>query len=68
MQKRYALEDGSILIVDADDRMRMFNLYGDPLYMKNGVGMELKDGTVKAMKENVIWKQLRTRSTLNPRS
>ncbi len=26
MQKRYALEDGSILIVDADDRMRMFNL------------------------------------------
>ena len=66
-QKRHELKDGSILIVDANGRMRMFNLYGDPLYMKDGVAMELKDGTVIAMKENVIWKQLRTRGTLNPR-
>jgi len=66
--KRYELKDGSILIVDANGRMRMFNLYGDPLYMKDGVAMELKDGTVIAMKENVIWKELRTRGTLSPRS
>lgn len=68
IQKRYEVKDGSTLIVDADGRMRMFNLYGDPLYMKDGVAMELKDGTVIAMKENVIWKTLRTRGTLNPRT
>ncbi len=68
IQKRYELNDGSTLIVDADGRMRMFNLYGDPLYMKDGVAMKLKDGTVIAMKENVIWKTLRTRGTLNPRT
>lgn len=66
--KRYELKNGAILIIDADGRMRMFNLYGDPLYMKDGVAMELKDGTVISMKENVIWKELRTRGTLNPRS
>jgi hypothetical protein len=66
--KRYELSDGSVLIVDANGRMRMFNVYGDPLYMKDGVAMELKDGTIVAMKENVIWKQLRTRGTLNPRT
>ena len=67
-QKRYELKDGSILIVDANGGMRMFNLYGEPLYMKDGVAMELKDGTVISMKENVIWKQLRTRGSLGPRS
>jgi hypothetical protein len=66
--KRYELKDGSVLIVDANGRMRMFNLYGEPLYMKDGVAMELKDGTVVSMKENVIWKQLRTRGSLGPRS
>lgn len=66
--KRYELKDGSILLVDANGRMRMFNLYGDPLYMKDGVEMELRDGTVISMKENVIWKQLRTRGSLGPRS
>jgi hypothetical protein len=65
---RYELKNGSILLVDADSRMRMFNSYGDPLYMKDGAAMELKDGTVIAMKENVVWKQLRTRGTLSPRS
>jgi hypothetical protein len=66
-QKRYELKDGSILIVDGDGRMRMFNVYGDPNYMKDGVAMETKDGSVIVMKENVVWKQLRTRGTLNPR-
>ena len=68
IQKRYELKDGSILIVDTNGRMRMFDLYGDPIYMKDGVAMELKDGTMITMKENVIWMQLRTRGTLNPRS
>ena len=67
-QKRYELKDGSILIVDAYGRMLMFNLYGDRLYMKDGVAMELKDSTVITMKENAIWKLLRIRGTLNPRN
>jgi hypothetical protein len=66
--KRYELKDGSSLIVDADGRMRMFNLYGDPLYMKDGVAMQLEDGTIVTMKENIIWKTLRTRGTLSPRT
>lgn len=66
--KRYELKDGSVLIVDSNGRMRMFNVYGEPLYMKDGVAMELKDGAVISMKENVIWKQLRTRGSLGPRS
>jgi hypothetical protein len=66
--RRYELNDGSVLIVDANDQMRMFNFYGDPLYMKDSVAMELKDGTIVTMKENVIWKQLRTRGTLTPRT
>ena len=67
-QKRYELKDGSILIVDANGRMRMFNIYGDPVYMKDGVAMESQDGSVIVMKENALWKALRTRGTLSPRS
>lgn len=67
-QQRYTLKDGSALIVDTDGRMRMFNTYGEPIYMKDGVAMELKNGTLITMKENVIWRTLRTRGTLNPRS
>jgi hypothetical protein len=36
--------------------------------MKDGVAMELQDGTVITMKENIVWKTLRTRGTFNPRS
>ena len=67
-QKRHELKDGTVLVVDADGRMRMFNAYGDPLFMKDGVAMERKDGMVIVMKENVIWQQLRTRGTLGPRT
>ena len=65
--KRYELKDGSNLIVDANGRMPMFDLYGAPIYMRDGVAMELKDGTVIAMKENAIWRELRLRHTLSPR-
>lgn len=65
---RHELKDGSTLIVDPDGRMRMFDLWGRPLLMKDGEPMVLKDGSVIAMKENVVWKWLRIRGTLNPRS
>jgi hypothetical protein len=65
--KRYELNDGSVLMVDANGRMRMFSLYGNPLYMKDGVAMKLSDGTTIVMKENAIWRELRLRRTLSPR-
>jgi hypothetical protein len=67
-QHSYALKDGATLVVDADGRMRMFDIYGRPVYMKDGVEMETKDGTVIVMKENVVWRTLRTRGTFNPHS
>jgi len=65
---RHELRDGSTLVVDPDGRMRMFDRYERPLFMKDGEAMVLKDGSVIVMKENVIWKTLRTRGTLNPRA
>jgi hypothetical protein len=64
---RYALADNGTLVVDADGRMRMFDIYGQPVYMKDGEPMRLKDNTVVVMKENVIWKALRTKGTPGPR-
>jgi len=66
--QRYVLKDGNTLVVDPDGRMRMFAADGDRVYMKDGVAMELQDGTVVLMKENVVWKTLRTRGTFNPKS
>jgi hypothetical protein len=66
--QRVVLKDGNTLYVDADGRMRMFAPDGDRVYMKDGVAMELQDGTVVTMKENIVWKTLRTRGTFNPRS
>lgn len=68
LSQRYALKDGNTLVVNADGRMRMFAPDGDRVYMKDGVAMELQDGTVVLMKENVVWKTLRTRGTFNPKS
>lgn len=64
----YELKDGSTLTINADGRMRMFDVYGRPLYMSDGVPMVLKDGSVVVMKEDILWKTLRIRGTLNPRA
>ena len=66
--QRHVLKDGNTLYVDTDGRMRMFAPAGDRVYMKDGVPMELQDGTVIIMKENILWKNLRTHGTFNPRS
>lgn len=65
---RYELKDGTRLIVDPDGRMRMFDAWGRPVYMKDGEPMVLKDGSVIVMKENTVWKALRLRGTFNPRT
>jgi hypothetical protein len=66
--QRYVLKDGNTLYVDSNGGMRMFAPAGERVYMKDGVAMELQDGTVITMKENIVWKTLRTRGTFNPRS
>ncbi len=65
--QRYVLKDGNTLYVHTNGQMRMFAPDGDRVYMKSGVPMELQDGTVIVMKEDALWKTLRTRGTLNPR-
>jgi len=66
--QRQVLKDGNTLLVDADGRMRMFAPDGDRVYMKDGVAMEAQDGAVITMKENIVWKTLRTRGTFNGHS
>jgi len=66
--QRYVLENGDILLVDADGGMRMFDATGGRVMMKDGVAMQLADGRVIVMKENVVWKSLRTRGSMGPRS
>ena len=65
--QRYVLKNGDVLLVDADGGMRMFDTTGDRVMMKDGVSMELGDGRVIVMKENVVWKSLRTRGSMGPR-
>lgn len=64
---RYLLDNGGALIVDDDGRMRTFNAGGHPVFVPEGTRLTLVDGTVVTMHENVIWRELRTRHTLNPK-
>ena len=66
--ERYTLKDGTTLFVDANGTMRMFSADGSTIHMRDGVPMETADGKVIAMRENVLWKELRTRGTLSPKS
>lgn len=64
----FALKDGSTLFVAANGTMRMFAADGSKIHMKDGVAMETSDGKVISMREDVLWKTLRTRGTLSPKS
>jgi len=52
------LKDGSYLFINDDDNMRMVDKNGNPIQMKDGVEMELEDGTVIMMKNKKIWRHL----------
>ena len=65
--QRYVLKNGDVLLVDANGGMRMFDVSGYRVMMKDGTPMELNDGRVVVMKENVVWKSLRTRGSMSPR-
>jgi hypothetical protein len=51
-----ALKDGSHLFINDDGTMRMVDNDGKPFEMKEGVEMELEDGTLIMMKNKKIWR------------
>jgi hypothetical protein len=55
---RYDLKDGTTLYVHPDGTMRMVDLHGKPMSMKDGVEMELKDGNTLMMKNKRVWIQV----------
>tara|TARA_R110000782_G_scaffold30891_9_gene76591 strand:- start:1593 stop:1955 length:363 start_codon:yes stop_codon:yes gene_type:complete len=50
------LKDGATLITNDDGTMNMKNKDGDPVAMKNGVAMELEDGSLIMMKNKKVWR------------
>lgn len=51
------LKDGSYLFINEDtDTMRMIDKNGNPVEMKDGVEMELEDGSLIMMKNKKIWR------------
>jgi hypothetical protein len=50
------LKNGSYLFINEDETMRMVDRHGMPVQMKDGVEMELEDGTVIMMKNKKIWR------------
>ena len=49
------LKDGSYLFINSDDTMAMMDKNGRPVRMKDGVEMELEDGTLIMMKNEKLW-------------
>lgn len=56
MSEPLQLKDGSYLFINEDDTMRMVDKDGNPIKMKEGVEMELKDGSLILMKSKKLWR------------
>ncbi len=52
------LKDGSLLFVNNDGTMRMVDKTGQPITMKEGVEMELADGSVVMMQNKKVWRHV----------
>ena len=50
------LKDGSHLFINGDNITRMVDKDGKPITMKDGVEMELEDGSLIMMKNEKIWR------------
>jgi hypothetical protein len=50
------LKDGSYLFMNEGDTMRMVDNKGRPVKMRDGVEMELEDGTLIMMKNEKMWR------------
>jgi hypothetical protein len=51
------MKNGSYLFIN-HDTMRMVDKNGKPVEMKDGIEMELSDGTIIMMENNKIWQQI----------
>ncbi len=56
------LKDGSYLFVNDDDTMRMVDKTGKPIQMKEGVEMELEDGSIVMMQNKRLWRHVHSKS------
>lgn len=54
----FHLKDGSVLFVQADGSMKMVDNKGEPMKMKEGVPMEVDDGSIIMMRQKHIWKRV----------
>jgi len=54
----YHLKDGSVLFVRTDGVMKMVDKKGEPMTMKEGVPMEVDDGSIIMMRQKHIWKRV----------
>ena len=54
--EKLSLKDGSYLIINDDETMKMEDKDGNPMSMKDGVAMELEDGTLVMMKNKKVWR------------
>ena len=52
-------KDGSYLHINDDDTTVMVDKNGNPVKMKDGIEMELEDGTRVMMKNYKVWIQIR---------
>jgi hypothetical protein len=49
------LKDGSYLFINMDETTDMMDKKGNPIKMKDGVEMELEDGSLIMMKNEKVW-------------
>ena len=54
--EKLSLKDGSYLIINDDETMKMEDKDGNSIKMKDGVAMELEDGTLVMMKNKKVWR------------
>ncbi len=52
------LKDGSYLFINMDDTTDMLDKKGFPVKMKDGVEMELEDGSLIMMQNRKVWHQI----------
>jgi copper resistance protein K len=52
------LKDGAYLHIHDDDTTVMVDKYGNPIKMKDGIEMELEDGSLIMMKNDKVWRHI----------
>lgn len=56
-EERITLKDGTVLLINPKGEMRMIDIKGHTMSMKDGVAMETEDGEVIMMMNERLWRQ-----------